>query len=168
MTNHELLPSAEHFEHLKQGMLGAVAADDRRRTRRHRLIALGIAGSLVAGTTAGAIAVARATQGQINNLVECYASADLGSEHATSVYAPGDLNAKTPSPIEDRIALAKDQCAAAWRIGSFSPGGASRTEEFPIPNLEACQLPDARLAVFPSDLAVRELCSRLGLTIPHE
>jgi len=168
MTNHDLLPTDEHFDEIKHRVLDAIAVDDRRRTRKHRLIALGIAGSLALGTTAGAIAIARAPQGQINYLADCYASADLGARHATSVYAPGDPNSKTPTPLPQRISLAEDMCAATWRIGTFSPGGSTADREFPVPNLETCQLPDGRLGVFPSDLAPSELCSRLGLTSPHE
>jgi hypothetical protein len=84
------------------------------------------------------------------------------------VLGTADLGTKSPTPLEERIRLAEEMCAATWRIGTFSPEGSSSTADEPVPNLETCELPDGRLAVFPSDLAVRELCSRLGLTIPHE
>lgn len=168
MTHHDLLPTDERFDQIKHRVLDAVAVDDRRRTRKHRLIALGIAGTIALGTTAGAIAIARAPQGQINYVADCYASADLGSRHATSAYLPGDQSAKTPTPLKQRVSLAEDMCAATWRIGTFSPGGSTADREFPVPNLETCQLPDGRLGVFPSDLAANELCSQLGLTSPHE
>jgi hypothetical protein len=168
MTHHDLLPPDERFDEIKERLFGAIAADDRRRTRTHRLIALGVAGAIVAGTTAGAIAIARASQGQINYTTDCYAAADLGSRHGTSVLGTADLGTKSPTPLEERIRLAEEMCAATWRIGTFSPEGSSSTADEPVPNLETCELPDGRLAVFPSDLAVRELCSRLGLTIPHE
>lgn len=168
MTDRSLLPDDTRFEELKGRLLDTIAADDRRRTRRHRLAAIGIAGALVAGTTAGAIAVARASQGQINYLVDCYSAADLGSRHGTSVWAPGDLDEKTPTPIAERIALAEDQCAATWRTGVFDPDGGTDGGEHPVPDLETCQLPDGRLAVFPSELAVKELCTKLGLALPHE
>lgn len=178
MTDRSLLPDDTRFEELKGRLLDTIAADDRRRTRRHRLAAIGIAGALVAGTTAGAIAVARASQGQINYLVDCYGAADLGARHGTSVWAPGDLDEKSPTPIAERIALAEDQCAATWRTGVFEPGGGTSDgsdgtgtgtsgDEHPVPDLKTCQLPDGRLAVFPSELAVKELCSRLGLAPPH-
>jgi len=168
MSHHDLLPADERFDQIKHRVLEAIAADDRRRTRKHRLIALGIAGSLALGTTAGAVAIAQAPQGQINYVADCYAGADLNSRHATSAYLPGDQNAKTPTPLQERIGLAEDMCAATWRIGTFSPGGSTATREFPVPNLKTCQLPDGRLGVFPSDLAVSELCPQLGLTSPHE
>jgi len=168
MTDHDLLPSDELFDQLKRRILDTVAVDERRKTRKHRLIALGIAGSLALGTTAGAIAVARASQGQINYLMDCYSSADVNSRHATSVYLPGDLSSKTPTPLSERIRLAEDMCAATWRLGSFSPGGSTADREFPVPELQTCQLPDGRLGVFPSDLAASELCTRLGLASPHE
>lgn len=168
MTDQGLLPDARHFEQSKHRLFEAIAVDDRRTTRRHRLIALGVAAALVSGTTAGAYAIAQASQGQINYLTDCYAAADKHARHGTSVYAPGDRNDPAPTPLRQRIQLAEDMCAATWRIGTFSPGGSTNDREFPVPNLEACELPDGRLAVFPSDLAVSELCSRLGLTIPHE
>jgi hypothetical protein len=168
MNHHDLLPSDERFDQIKNRILDEIAVDDRRRTRTHRLIALGIAGGLALGTTAGAIAIAQAPQGQINYVADCYASADLNARHATSVYLPGDQNAEAPTPLQQRIDLAEDMCAATWRIGSFSPGGSTADREFPVPDLTTCQLPDGRLGVFPSDLAARELCTRLGLTSPHE
>ncbi|NUU06417.1 hypothetical protein [Leifsonia sp. C5G2] len=168
MTNHDLLPADEHFHQLKLRVLDTIAVGERRRTRKHRLIAMGIAGTLALGTTAGAIAIARASQGQINYLMDCYASADLDSRHATSVYLPGDQSSKTPTPLSERVTLAEDMCAATWRIGSFSPGGSTSDREFPVPDLQTCQLPDGRLGVFPSELAASELCTRLGLASPHE
>jgi hypothetical protein len=167
MTERSLLPDDTRFEELKGRLLDTIAVDDRRRTRRHRLAAIGIAGALVASTTAGAIAVALASQGQRNYLVDCYQTADLGSRHGTSVWLPGDLDEKTPTPVAERIALAEDQCAASWRSGAFEPDGGASGDEYPVPHLETCQLPDGRLAVFPSELAVEELCSRLGLALPH-
>jgi hypothetical protein len=168
MTDRSLLPDDTRFEELKGQLLDTIAADDRRRTRRHRLAAIGIAGALVAGTTAGAIAIARASQGQINYLTDCYGADDLGSRHATSVWLPGDMSEKTPTPVAERIALAEDICAATWRVGTFRPEGSSADADEPVPHLATCQLPDGRLGVFPSEQAVAELCSRLGLTIPHE
>lgn len=166
MTDRSLLPDAAGFEELKGRLLDTIAADDRRRTRRHRWAAVGIAGALVAGTTAGAVAVARASQGQIDYTADCYAAADLGSRHGTSLYLPGDLDEKTPTPLAERVALAEDMCAASWRTGAFL--GKVVTEDQPVPPLETCQLPDGRLATFPSELALAELCSRLGLAVPHE
>lgn len=168
MTAHELLPTDERFEQIKADLFETIAVDDRRRTRTHRIIAIGVAGAIVAGTTAGAIAIARAAQGQVNNVTDCYAAADLGSRHGTTVMATADLDEKTPNALDQRIRLAEEMCAATWRIGTFSPEGSSSTADLPVPHLETCQLPDGRLAVFPSDQALSELCSRLGLTIPHE
>ncbi|MGN6762283.1 MAG: hypothetical protein ACTHJI_13270 [Leifsonia sp.] len=168
MTNHNLLPTDERFDQIKERLLDVVAADDRRRTRKHRLIAIGVAGAIVAGTTGAAIAIALASQGRINYETDCYAAADLGSRHGSSVPVTADLGEKTPTPLSERIRNAEDVCAATWRIGTFSPEGSSSTAEYPVPHLETCQLPDGRLAVFPSDQALSELCSRLGLTIPHE
>lgn len=168
MTSPAFLPTDDRFDQLKQSMFAEIARTERRRTRKHRLVALGIAGSIALGTTAGAIAIAEASQGQINYTADCYAAADLGARHGTSLYAPGDLDAKKPTPIGERVSLAEEMCAATWRIGTFSPGGSTSTKEFPVPDLETCQLPDGRLAVFPSDLAASELCPRLGLASPHE
>ncbi|GIT79629.1 hypothetical protein LLS1_12980 [Leifsonia sp. LS1] len=166
MTDRSLLPDDTRFEELRDRLLDTIATDDRRRTRRHRLAAIGIAGVLVAGTTAGGIAIARASQGEINDTVECYGTADLNGPSFTSAWQPGDLEATTPTPLEQRIALAEDQCAAGWRIGSFRPQGSSSDADEPVPALKACQLPDGRLAVFPSERAVADLCARLGLSLP--
>ncbi|MFF2053462.1 hypothetical protein ACFVU2_17810 [Leifsonia sp. NPDC058194] len=168
MTDRSLLPDDSRFEELKGRLLDTIAADDRRRTRRHRLAAIGIAGALVAGTTAGGIAIARASQGQINYLVDCYDAADLGSRHGTSVYLPGDLDEKTPTPIDERVALAEEQCAAGWRAGDGRSASMSDGKVHPVPHLETCQLPDGRLAVFPSEVALAELCAKLGLSVPRE
>src|SRR5437868_3082386 len=110
MTTRDFLPTDDRFDEIKQRILGTIDLDDRRRTRKHRLIALGVAGALVAGTTAGAIAIAQAPQGQINYTADCYAAADLGSRHGTSQYLPGDQDAKTPTPLDQRIALAEEMC----------------------------------------------------------
>lgn len=168
MTDRSLLPDSAGFEEMKSRLLDTIATEDRRRTRRHRLAAIGIAGALVAGTTGGAIAIARASQGHIDYLADCYAAADLGSRHGTSVYLPGDLDTRTATPLTERVALAEDMCAATWRTGAFLPQGTVPDAEQPVPPLETCQLPDGRLATFPSELALKELCSRLGLTVPHE
>lgn len=134
----------------------------RRRTRRHRLAALGAAGVIVLGTSAGALAIAAAPQGQVNYTADCYAAADLTAQHGTSVYLPGDEDSANPVPVAKRVALATDMCAQTWKIGTFSAASSG------VPDLVACQLPDQRLGIFPSSKPADELCSTLGLGTPHD
>lgn len=152
---------------LKAGVLAGAATADRRRTRKHRLLALGIAGAVAAATTAGAVAIARASQGQINYTADCYAAASLDSQHGTSLYLPGDQTSKRATPLAERVRLAEAMCAETWRIGTFSstPGADG---SYPVPDLTVCQLPDDRLAVFPSARPPGQLCPDLGLTTPHD
>jgi hypothetical protein len=165
--NHDLLPDTAEFERMQRNLLATIDTTGKRRTRRHRLTAIGIAGALAVATTAGAIAIARAPQSQINYTVDCYAAADLGAAHGTSLYLPGDRTSAKPTLLGERISLAEDMCRATWEVGTFvhTPGGGST---FPVPNLVTCQLPDSRLAVFPANQAAAGLCTHLGLTTPHD
>ena len=153
------MPDSIEFERMKENLLTAASLSDQRRTRRHRIAAIGIAATMVAGTTAGAIVIARAPQGQINYVADCYAAADINSQHGTSAYLPGDENSKTATPLDQRVKLAEDMCAATWQVGTF--GSTS------VPNLVTCQLPDGRLAVFPSNDSQSKLCEQLSLETPH-
>jgi hypothetical protein len=59
-----------------------------------------------------------------------------------------------------------DMCASTWKIGTFAKAGTSAP--FTAPPLVACQLPDERLAIFPSSASVGATCSALGLATPHD
>lgn len=146
---------------MKTAIDQTIDRNSRRRTRRHRLVALGAAGIVVLGTSAGALAVASAPQGQVNYTADCYASANLSAQHGTSVYLPGDEDSTESVPVAKRVQLATDMCAQTWKIGTFSDGTT-------VPSLVACQLPDQRLGLFPSSKPADELCSTLGLATPHD
>lgn len=160
------LPVADGFDRMKDTVLSRIDTRSRKRTRRHRLVAISAAFIVALGTTAGAIAIAAAPQGQINYTTDCYAAADLGSRHGTSTYLPGNQADTTPTPLEERISLATQQCAATWSVGTFAKTGTDGP--FTVPHLVACQLPDERLAVFPSSGSVDTTCSTLGLSTPHD
>ncbi|MGO4105536.1 hypothetical protein AB4Y63_16425 [Leifsonia sp. YAF41] len=165
--NRSLLPDTAEFERMKQNLLTTVAALDVQRKRRHRITAISVAGALVLATTAGAIMIASAPQGQINYLMDCYGAADMNSLHGSSVYLPGNPEEKTPTPLAERIRLAVDMCGASWQVGTFADTE-SADGVYPVPALVTCQLPDRRLAVFPSQRPPEELCVSLGLTTPHD
>ncbi len=165
-----LLPDDTDYARMKRDLLTAIAVDDRYRTRKHRIAVFGIASALTVATTAGVMVIARAPQGQVNYTADCYASADLGAKHGTSAYLPGYNSAVTTlNPLAERVQLAEEMCAATWRIGTFRPGQTvPQGAVYPVPQLVACQLPDLRLAVFPSAKPAGKLCPELGLTTPRE
>ncbi|GAA3882989.1 hypothetical protein GCM10022381_26570 [Leifsonia kafniensis] len=162
-----VMPDLAEFERMKQNLLIRVEVTDKQRKRRHRITAIGVAGALAVAMTAGAIMIAAAPQGQINYLTDCYGAADLNSVHGTSVYLPGDLKETTPTPLAERVRLAEDMCGASWSVGTFADGE-SVDGVYAVPDLVTCQLPDKRLAVFPSQRPPEELCMSLGLTTPHD
>jgi hypothetical protein len=165
--NRSLLPEAAEFERMKRDLLTRVAVTDRQRKRRQHLTALGVSAALALATTAGAILINAAPQGQINYLSDCYGSADMSAVHGTSVYLPGDMNETTPTPLPERVHLAEEMCGASWQVGTFA-GTSSADGVYPSPDLVTCQLADKRLAVFPSSREPEELCTSLGLTAPHD
>lgn len=160
--------NSEDIARIKTSIFHTISVDDRRRTKKHRVAALAGAGLIVLGTTAGAFAVASAPQGQVNYTADCYASADLGSKHGTSLYLPGDQKGTAATAIDKRVQLAEDMCASTWRIGTFQNDTVAPGATFTVPALVACQLPDERLGVFPSNRTAEQLCATLGLPTPHE
>ena len=159
-------PEDDEYMRMKASVLDTIDTRSRQRTRRHRLAAVGIAGIIVLGTTAGAIAIAAAPQGQINYTADCYRAADMTAQHGTSIYLPGNQADATATPLAQRIALATQMCASTWSVGTFAKRGA--TAPFAVPPLVACQLPDERLAIFPSSKSVDVTCAALGLTAPRQ
>ncbi len=170
MTNpHLTLPSDADLERMLSATMGTIAEKGRRKTRKHRIAAIGLAGIVAIGCTAGGLAIARASQGAINYTAECYGAADTNSTHFTSFYLPGDITTRAATPLAERISLAKEQCAASWRIGTFEKDRSSIPEgkTFTVPDLVACQLPDDRLGIFPSSKPPAETCSALELATPR-
>lgn len=162
------LPAAEDLNLMLNDILLTIADRRRRKTRLHRIAAIGTIGILALGTTAGAIIVAQATPIQMNR-VECYRSADLSSEHISSMHLPADKAIEVATPVDDRVILAIDMCGASWRIGTFEadPTAVQPGQTFSIPNLVACELRDSRIAVFPSERSAEEQCLSLGLAVPQ-
>ncbi|WP_314146540.1 hypothetical protein [uncultured Leifsonia sp.] len=157
---------------IRSNTFSAIAKRTTTRRTRHRLVASAAAVVIVGVTSAAAVAVVQATQGQVNYTAECYGAADLAAVHGASYYLPGDLNEQSAIPLDERIALAKDQCGANWRIGKFEPsrdiaGVQAGTTVYPVPALQACQLADGRLGIFPSARTPAELCPELGLAVPR-
>ncbi|RFA07656.1 hypothetical protein B7R21_15920 [Subtercola boreus] len=163
------LPSDSDYARMKVDLFTTITVRERARTKKHRLAALGIAGALALGTTAGALVIAQASQGQINYTAECYGAADLTSTHFTTLYLPGDQTTEQATPLAERTALAIDQCSASWVVGTFEQDRANipAGKMFPTPLLIACQLPDHRLGVFPSTEPAQVVCARLGLSTPR-
>ncbi|MDM4764291.1 hypothetical protein QT381_14890 [Galbitalea sp. SE-J8] len=140
----------------------------RRRTRRHRVVALAGVATIALAATAGALVVRQAT-GVERNIAECYAAASLDAQHTGAVLgAPVGENA--PALVDDRARIAQglDMCAAAWRLGQFEPDpdAAGSGREFTVPPLVPCVLADGRFGYFPS--ANADVCSRLGLGSPSD
>jgi hypothetical protein len=170
MTNpHLTLPSDADLERMLSATMGTISEKGRRKTRKHRIAAIALAGIVAIGCTAGGLAIARASQGAINYTAECYGAADTNSTHFTSFYLPGDITTRSATPLAERISLAKEQCAASWRIGTFEKDRSSIPEgkTFTVPDLVACQLPDDRLGIFPSSKPPAEACSALELATPR-
>lgn len=170
MTNPHLTPPSDaDLERMLFATMETIAERGRRRTRRHRVAAIGIAGMVAIGCTAGGLAIASASQGAISYTAECYGAADTNSTHFTSFYLPGDITTRAATPLAERVSLAKEQCAASWQIGTFEKDRSSIPEgkTFPVPNLVACQLPDNRLGIFPSSKPTAETCSALALATPR-
>ncbi|MEO7124004.1 MAG: hypothetical protein ABI400_12990 [Lacisediminihabitans sp.] len=155
-------------EHTRERMIADFSWLRHRKTRNHRIAVAGVVIALALGSTAGGLAIARATQAVINNSAECYASASTSSAHFPSVNAAGNPNAKTAIPISQQVSQAIDACGASWRIGSFEADQAHipAGKEFLIPTLVACRLADGRIGVFPSDASPVQACARLNLATP--
>jgi hypothetical protein len=165
-TTPHALVDTDDYSRMKTSILDTIDTRSRERTLRHRLVALGAVGVILLGTTAGAVAIAAAPQGQINYTADCYAASDMSAQHGTSGYLPGNMADATATPLAERISLATQQCAASWSVGTFAKAGTSAP--FTVPSLVACQLPDQRLAIFPSNASVDATCSALGLATPHD
>lgn len=163
------LPSDADLERMLSATMGAITAKGRRKTKKHRLAAIGLVGLLALGSTAAGIAIARASQGAINYTAVCFAAADTNSTHFATLYLPGDLKEQQATPVAERVRLATEQCAASWAVGTFEKNRSSIPEgtTFPVPNLVACQLPDERLGIFPSKTSPAETCSALQLATPR-
>lgn len=161
------LPTAEGLNLMMNDILHTIDKRKQRKTRLHRIAALGTIGVLALGTTAGAMVVTQASQAQ-RNMVECYESADLNSRQISSIHLPAEGTPESVITGDDRIMLAVDMCGATWRIGAFEadPGAARPGQTFPIPDLVACQLLDGRIGVFPSEKSPEEQCRSLGLAVP--
>ena len=156
-------------EEMRDRMVADFSRLRHRKTRNHRFAAAGVIVVLALGSTAGGLAIARATQAVINNSAECFGTASTSSPHFPTVNAAGDPDTKAAIPISEQVAQAIDGCGAAWRIGSFEPDQAHipAGKLFPIPTLVACRLADGRIGVFPSDKPAAKACADLDLATPE-
>jgi hypothetical protein len=147
----DLIPHADEFAALETRILDRTVASDRRRRR-----------GLVAGTAsivAAAVGVATGwavlapPQAQVD-VTYCYETSDLQSQRA-EIVAPPETDHGS-----DAAALALDQCAAAWDIGTFSE---SPPVSGSVPDLTACVLPNGLVGVFPG--RGDKVCDDLGLGV---
>ncbi|WP_156876680.1 hypothetical protein [Microbacterium luticocti] len=134
----------------------------RQRRRKMWLIA---AGSVTASLaiTGGAVMAIQATDTEKTGSV-CYSRPSLSSRTIEAGEAPEN---GTPGPLpgmDERVAGAEEQCALAWQVGAFEPGGVQDDPQYPAPPLFTCVLRDGRLGVFPDD--GKTTCLQLGLPDP--
>lgn len=137
-------------------------ARPRRRWRRGGITLL--AGGLVLAGAGAATAFLTRAQPDDTQIVRCFSIADppftsgaQGSYDAS--YGPGD------GTLDQSAALAIELCAYGWAEGRLpwpetKPPGYTNPEPQPVPELQACILPDGIVGVFPGD---ERTCPQLGL-----
>lgn len=133
-----------------------------------RGVTLAVAGMIAAGGAAAATATIvrhlEPEQATVSTHGRCYweASSTYGDDFpGTTAVNATSADGWTPRLVATLLA----DCAATWRAGAFqigSPGIHSDVtgDEYPVPDLVACVLPDGEAAVFPGDSTT---CDRLGL-----
>jgi hypothetical protein len=138
------------------------AARPRRRWRRGGITLLA-GGLLLAGAGAATAFLTRA-QPDDPEIVRCFSiaappftSGAPGSYDAS--YGPGD------GTLDQSAALAMELCGYGWAEGRLpwpetKPPGYTNPEPQPVPELQACILPDGIVGVFPGDEGT---CTQLGL-----
>jgi hypothetical protein len=123
-----------------------------KRSTRYRVTRNIVIASVAAiALTAGAIAVARAVQEQIDTNVVCYETADLDS---TAIW--GGTNPEMFDPVA--------MCETAWATDSFDDPQGGEDMSHPVPELIVCTRPDGVAGVFPlGDARSEDFCAALGL-----
>lgn len=167
------LPEEVRVAH-KQALRAAIAADPaarptnstpprpRRGWRRGGITLL--AGGLVLAGAGAATAFLTRAQPDDPQVVRCFSMADApftsgapGSYDAS--YGPGD------GTLDQSAALAIELCGYGWAEGRLpwpetKPPGYTNPKPQPVPDLQACILPDGIVGVFPGDART---CTQLGL-----
>lgn len=115
-----------------------------------------IGGLAVAALTGGTIIVANESAETIDAFVYCYEEADVAAERADAIL-----------PVADDPAMV---CSEFWRAGRLGQEGRidpnDPDNDFPVPDLVACEGRDGVAAVFPrndADTNDQGLCEALGL-----
>jgi hypothetical protein len=134
----------------------------RRRWRRGGITLL--AGGLVLAGAGAATAFLTRAQPDDPEIVRCFSmaappftSGAPGSYDAS--YGPGD------GTLDQSAALAIELCGYGWAEGRLpwpetKPPGYTNPDPQPVPELQACILPDGIVGVFPGD---ERICTQLGL-----
>jgi hypothetical protein len=124
------------------------------RFRVTRNIAIG--GVAIAALSAGTIIVANESAETIDAFVYCYEVADLGGDRADAIL---------PAAADPALV-----CGEFWRVGRLGQEGRidpnDPNNDFPVPDLVACEGRDGVAAVFPRNDAETNdqgLCEALGL-----
>lgn len=129
-------------------------------TRYRTIRAVIIAGTAAALLTAGAIAVARASQETIDSYATCFEHASLDSRTHGFISSSGGLD-----PIE--------LCSIVWRNDSWTSVSNGDPDDpndgtAPVPPLVTCALADESAGVFPregSTATDKDFCAALGLAV---
>ncbi|MBF4461159.1 MULTISPECIES: hypothetical protein [unclassified Rathayibacter] len=159
-------PTPEQLTRMRSAILSDIAA--RSRATRKRFGIIGVVLVVALGTSAAAIAVARASVDQANTSFDCYSVADLGADHGTTALVDDDRDGFTLLPLSARVAAARAACERSW---SAVPDGApSGLGPIQVENPTVCLLPDGRLGVLPNaqDVATDSFCESLGASAPAE
>jgi hypothetical protein len=164
--------SAEVRAAHKQALRATIAADPattpapepgrRRRWRRGGITLL--AGGLVLAGAGAATAFLTRAQPDDPEMVRCFTVAappfTSGAPGSYDVsYGPGD------GSLDQSAAVAIELCGYGWAEGRLpwpetKPPGYTNPEPQPVPDLQACILPDGIVGVFPGD---DRTCTQLGL-----
>jgi len=168
------VPDDAAFARIERDLFAKIDATGTVRAAHHRLVAVGAAAVILAGT-GGTAWVTLATQEMRSHTAYCYAQADANSRF-TQVGSPSNATGSDGTPVslsapQDRFTAAVDNCAAVWSIGFFESATPPKDDgsTYAVPNLLACVRSDQVPAVFPRDrsdgLTDQEFCRDLGLEL---
>lgn len=124
-----------------------------RRSTRYRVTRnVLIAAVAVAALTAGALAVSKALQSNIDHSATCFQHASLDS-HQQMIAGSGSTTDEGLDPIAG--------CQQAWLDHLLDPSGPNTVDP---PELIVCTLPDSTAGVFPREgRPAEDFCETLGL-----
>jgi hypothetical protein len=166
VINNQVLPDEQEFADLEAKLFSRLEHGEKRKVRRHRLVAA----AAIVMISGGAVAAnSVATDSSQQNLATCYSAADTGSH---SVQLSGALSRSatdhslTLTSIHERTASALSRCGAAWQAGVLAGGSATPTTT--VPALQACLSNNQVIEVFPksdSRVTATAFCGNLGLSV---